>query len=485
MIKSTAVYGGAQVIQMTIIILRSKFIAVFLGSHGMGINAIFQSTIAVISSFSSFGINQSSVRDISQAYESGDILRLSKIAAIFQKLVWLTGGLGFTICFVGSYWFSKLSFNNTDFTWYFILLSFSVFFTALSNGQMVFLQGTRNLKYLAISSVSSAVVSLCIAVPMYYFIGIWGIVISIITSSILLYVFQLRFSKRIYLVKTENFKLRQIIEQGAPLIKLGIVLMFGNVMITLFTYFTNIYIGRFGKIEDVGLYQGVSSITNQSIAIVITVLASDFFPRLSAIYQQRIQVKIMVNQQLEMVSLIIAPIVVFLIVFSKPIVVILLSNDFLVVVPMLRLMSLSLLFRGVWLTMSYIILANGDKRTYFLYDALLGNGMLFIFNIIAYSFWGLQGLGWSFLVGSITISCLLFLIVKNKYEFQFNQEFTNVILIICLLLSISALNISLFDGWIQYVVSGISMILIFVYSFQILNKRIGILEMIKFRFRSQ
>ena len=146
-LKSTAIFGGAQVFQMLLIILRAKAIAVILGSHGMGINAIFQSTLAIIVSFSSFGIFQSAVRDISQAHEAGDKKSLSKIKYIFNRMVWCAGILGMTICFLGSFWLSKFSFQNTEYTLHFILLSLAVLTSALSNGQTVFLQGTRNLTH--------------------------------------------------------------------------------------------------------------------------------------------------------------------------------------------------------------------------------------------------------------------------------------------------------------------------------------------------
>jgi O-antigen/teichoic acid export membrane protein len=482
MVRSTAVFGGAQVIQMLIIILRAKFIAVFLGSEGMGLNAIFQSTIAVISSFSCFGIFQSAVRDISQAYESGDRKKLSNTVAVFERLVWFLGILGLIVCLFGSYWLSKLAFNNKDFTGYFALLSIAVFFMALSNGKMVFLQGTRSLNYLAKASMLAAGLSLAISIPFFYYLGPIGIVISIISSSLLLYFCQLYYSRKVKLEKIETIKFKQIINEGTPMVKLGVVLMVGMVMITIFTYITNIYIGRYGRIEDVGLFQGVSSITTQSISVVMAVLASDFFPRLSAIYQDKDKVEVMVNQQLEMVSLIIVPIIVVLIVFSDLIVQILLSNEFLVVVPMLRWMALSLLARGIWLTMSYIILANGDRKAYFIYDALIGNGLLFLINITAYSYWGLQGLGISFLIGSIVVSSLLFMVVRVKYKFSFNFEFVKILMILMLLVLTSYLITILFDGWIKYSLSTLVMIYIFIYSFKILNKRIGILQMLKARF---
>ena len=146
---------------------------------------------------------------------------------------------------------------------------------------------------------------------------------------------------------------------------------------------------------------------------------------------------------------------------------------------MLRWMAMSLPARGIWLIMSYIILAKGDKKAYFIYDALIGNGLLFLFNIIAYSKWGLQGLGISFLVGSIFVSITLFIVVKVKYEFNFEQQFLKIFSILMTLVILSFLAIYFLAGWVQYGFSLFLTILVFVYSFQILNKRIEILKMIK------
>lgn len=482
-VKSTAVFGGAQLVQMLITILRAKFIAIFLGSYGMGINAILQSTVALISSFSSLGIFQSAVRDISQSYEEGDRYKLSKITYVFNRVVLLSGVLGTLLCIVVSPWLSKLAFENNDYLWHFLVLSFALLFTALANGKVVFLQGTRNLASLAKASLLGAFLSLIISIPLFYLLEVWGIVLSIVLSSLLLYIVQAFYTRKIKLTEIQPLTVRETIKEAEPMIKLGSVLMMGTVLMTGFTYLTNIFIGRFGVIDDVGFFQGVSSITNQSIAVIIAVLASDFFPRLSAVYKDRDKITTMVNQQSELISIIIAPIIVVLIVFAPFIIKILLSNEFLVVTPMLRWMALSLIVRGIWLTMSYIILAKGDRRAYFIYDALIGNGLLFLLNITAYSFWGLQGLGISFLIGSIMVSLILYLVVRSKYGFVFSFEFRKIFGILSILVISSFLIILFLNGWIQYVSSAVIMILIFVYCLNILNNRMGIFQLVKLKFR--
>jgi O-antigen/teichoic acid export membrane protein len=226
----------------------------------------------------------------------------------------------------------------------------------------------------------------------------------------------------------------------------------------------------------VGFFQGISSITTQSIAIIISVLASDFFPRLSAVFFDREKVKDTVNQQCELVSIIITPITVILIVFAPIVVKLLLSTEFLVMVPMLRLLALSLLFKGIWLIMSYVILANGDKKSYLIYDSIIGNGLLFVCNILAYRFWGLEGLALSSFIASVTISIILTIVVKIKYKFFFNKGFLRIFLVLILLVVLTFLNVSILSRWPQYCVSFFLLLLSFGYSLFILNKSVNFIN---------
>ena len=299
-----------------------------------------------------------------------------------------------------------------------------------------------------------------------------------------MYLTQVLFSKKIKVEKYVEKSLKDTIENAKPIIKLGFVLMMGMVVLTCFTYLTNIFISRYGKIEDLGLFQGVSSIATQSIAIVIAVLASDFFPRLSAVFNNLEKVKSIVNQQIELVAIVIAPILVILISFAPIIIKLLLSNDFILVVPMFRLFSLSLLFRGVWLIMSYTILAHGDKKSYFVYDSIIGNGLLFILNILSYMRWGLFGLGISSLLGSILVSVILFLIVKKKFKFEVEVEVIRILIILTFLAFCSYLATYLLEGLTQYIVSTLTVISTLAFSLFTLNQRIELIDKFKSYFSS-
>ena len=67
-LKSNIVLGASQVVQMVVTIVRTKMIAIILGSQGMAYNAIYQSLLQMIYNIASCGLMQSGVREISRVY---------------------------------------------------------------------------------------------------------------------------------------------------------------------------------------------------------------------------------------------------------------------------------------------------------------------------------------------------------------------------------------------------------------------------------
>eukprot|EP01136_Pigoraptor_vietnamica_P025080 Opistho-1_new@78688 len=88
--KTTAIFGGVQVFNILITVVRSKFIAVFLGPVGIGINALLTSSIGIIGSMTNFGLGTSAVKNIAVANASGDDERIGEVVAVFKKWVWIT-----------------------------------------------------------------------------------------------------------------------------------------------------------------------------------------------------------------------------------------------------------------------------------------------------------------------------------------------------------------------------------------------------------
>ena len=113
--KATSLFGGVQVYQILIQILRSKIIAVLLGPMGVGVLGLFQSAHELVKQITSFGLAQSAVREVSSSYAKGSEVDIAYTISILRKLVWFTGLLGTFILLFASPIFSYTSFGSYEY----------------------------------------------------------------------------------------------------------------------------------------------------------------------------------------------------------------------------------------------------------------------------------------------------------------------------------------------------------------------------------
>ncbi|WP_459187582.1 oligosaccharide flippase family protein [Parabacteroides sp. APC149_11_2_Y6] len=480
--KNTAILGGSQVAQMITTLIRTKIIAILLGPVGMGVNILILSALSTIQQFSSFGIFQSGVRDLSYTYENKGPLKFAILQQVFNHITFISGLFGVAICLLLSPLLSQLSFGNLDYTWSFAIVSISLLFIALQNGIISILQSTKNLQLIAKSTIVGAILNLTITTPIFYFFKIKGIVPSIIIGYIILYLTYKHYKNKIKFTITKTPTKSQTIAYSKPILKLGAVLMTSSLTMVTFTFLLNIFIRYFGTMSDVGLYQSASAICLQSMVIINVTLASDYFPRLSAAHNDPKKMLSIVNKQAEIVTMIIIPISVLILALAPLIIYALYSEEYLSIVPILQIMSLSLIFRSLWMILSFIILAKGDQKTYLFFDAFIGHGLNFILNIVAFYFMQLYGLGIAYLLGAISMTTILTIVIKIKYKFIFKRKIIITTFIYFIILVSMYIFRKSFMEWKSSIIMWIIIIVLIYYCFSRLNKMLNISQFISNKF---
>ncbi len=481
--KATTVLGSAQVVEALVALVRAKIVAIFLGPVGTGLNAMYQLTLNTINQFVSAGLPQSAVRDISKSNNAGNREELEEVVSIFVIVLRLFAFVGMLLCVGIAPLLSDFSFGKSDnHTYAYIFLSVGLLFMVLSSGNITIMQGTRQLNSLARSSIVGAIISLILSLPFFMFMGNDGIVVAIIVSYGSMFAVNSYFVYKLHLSIKCTYSIKRLFEMASPMVKLGVVIMLSNILVAIFTYITNVMIRHFGSITDVGFYQSAFSITNRNFAILSVVLVGDFYPRLSVVCNDVKLLNKTVSEQAELLILIVSAMSVVIIVFSSFIIRLLLSEEYLVIAPLLRLMSFALIFRVIWMVLSYIALANGDKRIYLVYDAVIGNGCYMLGNIICYNFWGIMGLGVSCVVGAIFVSVLFLIVYGIKYKFRFSKKFWRLFFTcsssIFVFLIISNLNIKSMQ---YFVLLSFLLVSFYIYLFVMLNKRIDLINLIRKR----
>ena len=467
--KTTSIFGGLQVFNILISILKSKIVAVLLGPAGLGIISIFNSTAALIASFTNLGINVSAVKSIATLSQTAEPQRQHIIIAVIKKLVWYTGILGFLVTAILSPWLSKISFGNYSYSFSFALLGLSLLGLQVSNGQIAILQGLRKVKLIALSSLIGAVFGLLFSVPLYYLFGANGIVPALVATSMAAVLTSWYFLKKAEIPVVE-VNLITVKKEGIEIIKLGFLISLTFIFPAMIAYVVRLFIANVGNIEDVGLYTAGFAIVGTYVGMVFSAMSTDYYPSLTEVSYDNAKCTEKVNQQILVSILILAPILTTLIVFVKLGIIILYSAKFLGTVKMIQWASLGVFFQAFSFCIAYLFLAKGDSKVYF-WNELIPNSYILILNCFCYYIWGLEGLGISFLVGYFFYSIQVYVVAKKKYGFNFDSLIIKIGMIHLALLILSFCIMHYFSPIIQYSAGSLIIAFSIIFSLRTMEKK--------------
>lgn len=421
-LKGTSAFGGVQVFQILVALVRGKFVALLLGPAGMGIASLYTTAANTLQQLASLGLNLAIVKEV--AATKDDPQKSATTFSIARRLVRVSAIAGAIVCLLMSPMLSEWTFGDDSHTFGFMLLSVMLFFAIAGAGELSLLQGLHEVKRLSKASIVGGVTGLVVGVPLYYFFGNAGIVPAMIALSVTTFLFYYHSVRK----SIELDKVKFVWAEHKPivtkLVSLGIVLMASTLIGTFTNYLINLFVRLFGSINNVGLYQAANSITNQYVGVVFSAMSLDFFPRLTAIASDNQKMRDVVNRQTEIVSLIITPLVTGLILTAPIIIKLLLSDSFLGIMPLMRWMGLGILLRGLSYPMGYIAFAKDNKRLFFWLEGVFSNLLNLALSCGAYYLFGLIGLGIS-LVASSTISYILYHVINRRlYGYGYERKTT-------------------------------------------------------------
>ena len=236
-----------------------------------------------------------------------DNKQVSTVINTLKRLLWITGIVGALFTLIFSPLLSQLTFQNTDYTFAFRWLSIAVLFKQLTLGDFAILQGLRKLKKLAQVNLYGSLGSVIIAVPMFYFLGIDGIVPTIVLTAIFGFLVSRYFTFSVK-VEKEHQSFIDTFRNGKPMIKLGITLSIGSLVTLLVAFIIQVYITNVGGLEQVGFYNAGIIIINSYVGLIFEAMSKDYFPRLSGIVKNINEVRKTVTRQAMIAVLLITPI---------------------------------------------------------------------------------------------------------------------------------------------------------------------------------
>lgn len=481
--KSTGIFGGVQLFVALTGILKTKVIALLLGAEGIGLYGLLVSTVSLLGSLFNCGIKSSGVRDLAHCADSEDIPAISKQVTIIYRYSLLMGIIGMLITLLFSRSISQMLFSGYAYTCAIAYLSVVVLIDQLVNAQLVILQGLRQLSFLAKTNLAGSFLSLCVAVPVLYVFGKDGIVPVIFLSSLLLLLRAWYYVRKLKIVKCD-ISWKKTMVSGLPMIKLGAALSLSSLIGMGSMYFLRVFVGRNLGMTELGFFNASITVIDSYVGMIFTAMATDYFPRLSSIHKDHVASAGFINEQSEMGIICIIPLIQWLITCTSLAVIVLYSEDFMPMIPLLRLLLAGTLFKAVVYAFDYYLIAQGRARI-FMFNELLSWLYIVVCAVSGYYLIGFDGIGWGYLIGYFF--SLIQSISVNVFFFRIRPSGKMIKLLVISFVLI-AMNLSLsyaYSGAMFYLISGLISMITTLWSVYELNKRISLKEIVNKLFQNK
>ena len=418
--RNIGIFGGAQAIAVLAALIRTKVAAVCLGSTGVGLSAIYITSVLLLSNIAGLGLSFSSVKYLSEVVAKGEREELRQSVEKIRSLALLCALVGFLLTLLVSPFLSKIYFGDFSQIWSFMLLSIFVAGTIYSGVEFAIMKAYQKIRYMAIAMVLAAVFSVSVSVPYYIYKGINGVLWAVFFSGMCEVV-----SLCLLGFKTihTRYTLSHVFADGfwtrnKPMLLLGVASLLGAIIsygadMTIQSSFATMV-----SIATLGLYKAGYQLSLHYPAMIFSAVSNDFYPRLSAVSNDLEERNILIRRQIKVLLGITIPMIVcfiFLVPFLLPL---LFDDTFNPVCRMVQIASLSIIIKSVTVPLNYLPLALGKSLHYLCLEVAFWI-ILIPCVLLGYHLYGLDGTGMAILFCNFVELIYVCIFCRLKYHFRF------------------------------------------------------------------
>lgn len=417
-LKAMTLFGGVKVISILCSVIRTKFVALWLGPAGIGLFGLYNNVVDMISTFCNFGMRDSCVRNIASAQSNFAIAVIVKVVRRWSMMLGAFGAL-LTLCL--SPILSKATFGDSNHIWGFVALAVVFLFNSLTLGEEAVLQGTAKLRLLARASICGVVAGMLVSIPMFYIWRLDSVVPSIIAYHITTASFMLLWRNKDFKDVQVDISLRDTAKKGTGFIRLGTFMMLSSFVTILCGYIFRSYLNLHFSTNDVGLFQAGFSLVSQYTGIIFAAMGMEYYPRLAKTIHSNHRTSLFVSEQINLLILMLIPIMAIFIAASEFVIKLLYTDDFLNISPYITIAMLGIVFRALSWSMAFTILAKGDGKTFLITEcssAAVGLAL----KMALFKSLGFAGLGIAFTIWYIIYFLIIICVYRRKYGLRLHPS---------------------------------------------------------------
>lgn len=411
-------------------VVRSKITAVLLGPMGIGFSSLLNTVVSFLSNTTNLGVSFSAVKSISE-YDEGDTEGRFRSIAVVRTWSLIAAVLGFCVAIIAAPIINCFTFSWGDHTLHYLFLSPVVALLAITGGETAILRAMRRMKSLAIVQFLTILLSIFIAVPIYYYWGVRGIIPVLLLGTTAASIITIFFSFRYYPYRLKH--IREYVKEGSPMVKLGLSFIMAGIVASGVEMYIRAFLNRQGDLDMVGLYYAAFTMAITYPSTLLNSLENDYFSRLSAVNTDNGKLRSTVNAQIEVLLMVMFPVIAILLVALPIAVPLLFSSKFIDAIPMAQATLLAMFIRTVTMPIEYILLAKGEAKKYSIMETLWGV-LTAVFLTIGYYNGELLGMGFGWVAEYVAELIIVLIVFHHLWKFRLSKKAAMLFVVEALLL---------------------------------------------------
>lgn len=429
-LRSTILLSGSSLVSIAVGLVSAKVWALLMGPSGVGYLGLLQGLIGLVGLLAGLGVGAGLVSAGARALADGNHADFAALRKAGWLLFWVAGGIAVLVLVFLRVPISRLMLGGAEHANDVVLMSLALLFSLAFGVQTSLLNAHHRVSALArvgaLNSLASTVTSLFI---------IWllrerGIAFAVIAGSAAGWCVATWFLYR----ETSQEHAREQVSRAALIAATRSLLRFGP------TYALSQMAGagvQFALpalvlsllgIDSVGYYRAAISVAGVYLGFLLAAMGQDYFPRLSAVSDQKAELERLVNQQHRLVMLIAIPMILATMAATPYLVRIIYSPSFGPAVGVLEWLLVGDLFKFSSWSIGFVVLARRRGRALLFLEVLAGVNFLWT-SVAGIHLLGLEGVGVGQLLTYMVHLLVTWLVVHREIGLELTRENKQMLLV--------------------------------------------------------
>lgn len=341
-------------------------LAILLGPTGVGLLSIYSGLKVMVGTAAGLGMGSSGVRQIASA--RGKEQELSRVRHVLLAAHLVQGVLAMLGVWLLREPISVWLFGDRSYVTEVALIGMAILLTLIGTANTALLQGLRRIGDLGRVTVFSALVGTIAGLAAVWFYDEAGLIWFLVFQPMATILIAIRYTSRLPKPTASRPGATEIWNVWKPMAKLGAAFMLGGLATTGTLLLVRGRISQDLGLEAAGQFAAAWAITMTYVGFLMGAMASDYYPRLTEIINDRAAATRLMNDQVQLGLAIGGPMLLLLIGLAPWAVPLMYSAEFAPAAELLQWQTLGNVFKLASWALAFSIVAAARAKTYFLME---------------------------------------------------------------------------------------------------------------------